>query len=199
MKKNIGLLFVVFFITLYFSPIYALEGEKVWIKYRCFACHGKQGNITVGSTVPRIGGQNQKFVKLALKTYKKAKHRTQFMMVNIAKKMSDAEIKSVADYTAKLQTFVLDPMKNSSSLEGGQLYKTYRCHQCHGKNGIKAKGAMPNLAGQRFGFLKKSIREYRTKNRFNPVMTPRARQIKSEEDIEKISLFLSNIQAPTKK
>lgn len=140
MKKKIGFLFIVSFFILFLNSAYALEGKQVWEKYRCFSCHGKEGNITIGATTPRIGGQNPRFVKLVLKTYKKAKHRTQFMMVNIAKKMSDAEIKSVANYVAKQKTFVLNPLKNSTSIEGGELYKAYQCHQCHGKNGMKGKG-----------------------------------------------------------
>lgn len=175
------------------SSVFALTGEEVWDKFRCNSCHGADGNKTVGTTVPRIGGQNPKFTYNVFKVYKKGKDRSHFMMVKIAQRMSKEEIKSVSKYVGTLKTFVVDPTKNNASSEGEKLFKKYKCASCHGKNGIKAKGNTPHLAGQRYKFLVKTIREYRAKvKRYHRGMTPRAKKIKSEEDIEKIALFLSN-------
>jgi len=171
----------------------ALTGKEVWDKFRCNSCHGADGNKTVGSTVPRIGGQSQKFNYNVLKVYKKGKDRSHFMMVKVAQRMTKAEIKSVSKYVSDMKTFVVDPTKNNASVEGEKLFKKYKCSSCHGKNGVKAKGNTPHLAGQRYKFLVKTIREYRAEvKRYHRGMTPRAKKIKSDEHIDKIATFLSN-------
>lgn len=84
-------------------------GEKIWrggiadkAVPACAGCHSPTG-AGIPSQYPRIGGQHADYVEAQLKNFR-AKTRTNApMMVDIAARMSDDEIKAVADYAAGLR------------------------------------------------------------------------------------------------
>ncbi|HTY98311.1 MAG TPA: c-type cytochrome [Rhodocyclaceae bacterium] len=70
----------------------------------CAGCHGPSG-AGIPAQFPRIGGQYQDYIEVQLKAFR-AGERTNDpnkMMETIALRMTDAEIKAVADYAAGLR------------------------------------------------------------------------------------------------
>ena len=70
----------------------------------CMACHGPAGDGNPAANFPRIAGQHAAYVEKALKDFRDGKRTNdpQRMMQGVADKMSDADIKAVAQYVQGL-------------------------------------------------------------------------------------------------
>ncbi len=70
----------------------------------CMACHGPSGAGNPGAGFPSVNSQYSTYVVKALKDFRSGARTNDagMMMQSIAKKMSDAEIESVAEYVAGL-------------------------------------------------------------------------------------------------
>jgi cytochrome c553/glyoxylase-like metal-dependent hydrolase (beta-lactamase superfamily II) len=55
------------------------------------------------------------------------------------------------------------------------------CVTCHGLTGISENNEWPNLAGQKFGFLLKELRNFRDRKRTNDLMSPTVASLTDEE------------------
>lgn len=67
----------------------------------CAACHGPAGAGNPAAVYPRLGGQNAQYVAAQLKAYRsgqRAGYPAAEVMIQIAERMSDAEIEAVASY-----------------------------------------------------------------------------------------------------
>jgi len=89
----------------------ALEGQKIWRQGNfkkgtpaCAGCHGPSG-AGLPAQYPRLAGQYPEYTELQLKAFR-AEERgndAEKVMRTIAAKLSDAEIKAVAEYAAGLR------------------------------------------------------------------------------------------------
>ncbi|MGV8891950.1 MAG: c-type cytochrome [Burkholderiaceae bacterium] len=68
----------------------------------CAGCHSPNGAGNPGQ-FPRIGGQHQEYTEAQLISFRAGTRSNSVQMTAITKRMSDAEIKAVADYVAGLQ------------------------------------------------------------------------------------------------
>ncbi len=70
----------------------------------CMACHGPAGDGNPAANFPRIAGQHATYVEKALTDFRDGKRTndTARMMQGVADKMSDADIKAVAQYVQGL-------------------------------------------------------------------------------------------------
>jgi cytochrome c553 len=67
----------------------------------CAACHGPTGS-GIPSQYPRLGGQHAEYTETQLKAFRDGGRRNNEPMQQIAARLSDAEIKALADYVAGL-------------------------------------------------------------------------------------------------
>ncbi len=67
----------------------------------CAACHSPNG-AGIPNQFPRIGGQHQDYTTTELTNFRNGTRKNGPMMTTIASRMSDDEIKAVADYIAGL-------------------------------------------------------------------------------------------------
>jgi cytochrome c553 len=84
-------------------------GEKIWrggIAERnvpaCAACHGPTG-AGIPSQYPRLAGQHGDYVEAQMTAFRSGARANAPMMMAIAAKMNDKEIKAVSDYVAGLR------------------------------------------------------------------------------------------------
>ncbi len=83
-------------------------GQKIWrggladrMVPACAGCHGPTG-MGVPAQYPRLSGQHSDYVEAQLVAFRAGKRANSPQMAAIAAKMSDAEIKAVADYATGL-------------------------------------------------------------------------------------------------
>jgi cytochrome c553 len=84
-------------------------GEQIWrggIVAKgvpsCAGCHSPNG-AGIPAQYPRIGGQHAEYTALQLSTFSSGARANNAQMMTIAGKMSEAEMKAVADYAAGLR------------------------------------------------------------------------------------------------
>lgn len=68
----------------------------------CAACHGPTA-AGIPAQYPRIGGQWSEYTEAQLVAFRQGSRKNNPVMTTIAAKMSDAEIKAVADYVAGIR------------------------------------------------------------------------------------------------
>jgi len=68
----------------------------------CAGCHSPTG-AGIPAQYPRIGGQHTDYTEAQLTTFRSGQRANSAQMVSIAAKLSDVEIKAVADYIAGLR------------------------------------------------------------------------------------------------
>ncbi|WP_426101475.1 c-type cytochrome [Massilia sp. TSP1-1-2] len=68
----------------------------------CAGCHGATGS-GIPALFPRLAGQHQDYTVAQLQSFKSGARKNGPMMMTIAKRMSDDEMKAVADYIAGLK------------------------------------------------------------------------------------------------
>lgn len=68
----------------------------------CASCHGANGN-GIPAQFPRLAGQHQDYTISQLQSFKGGARKNSVQMTTLAKRMSDDEMKAVADYIAGLK------------------------------------------------------------------------------------------------
>ena len=146
------------------------NGEK--LSQTCLGCHGAPGLRNPGPVylIPMLGGQNEKYIIDALKAYK-AKTRTHATMQAQASNLSEQDMADIAAY------FSASDGKSRASNVNKRLAakgKTLAgsCAACHGADGAKTvDDATPILAGQYESYILHALKEYRSGDRQNAVMS----------------------------
>ena len=71
----------------------------------CAACHGADGNKTLDNTYPRLAGQYADYIATQLKAFKDGARANDpnGMMRGVATRLTDREIRAVAEYAAGLR------------------------------------------------------------------------------------------------
>ncbi len=70
--------------------------------------------------------------------------------------------------------------------------KSMICASCHGQNGVSSNEMWPNLAGQKEGYLIKTIKAYRDGQRVDPMMAPMVKPL-SDGDIENLAAYYASL------
>ena len=68
----------------------------------CASCHGANAN-GIPAQFPRLAGQHQDYTVAQLQAFKGGQRKNSVQMTTLAKRMSDDEMKAVADYIAGLK------------------------------------------------------------------------------------------------
>jgi cytochrome c553 len=68
------------------------------------------------------------------------------------------------------------------------------CAACHGPAGISGAPAIPNLAGQKAGYLEGQLKAFKAKGRTNAFMNPIAAQL-GDDDIHALALYWASLPA----
>ena len=165
----------------------AQAGAK--LAYTCLGCHGSEGyrNAYPSFRVPKLGGQTQEYLAIALKNYRDG-NRPHPTMRAQAHSLGDQGIEDVAAYIAGIGT---DTVKAGGTKDSG-FDKAQTCVACHGANGISITPAWPTLAGQHEDYLKHALGQYRDGTRVNAVMQAQAAMI-AEADVAMLARYFSRL------
>lgn len=173
---------------------------EVTAKQVCSTCHGMTGNAT-SPNFPRLAGQQAAYLEEQLKNFRD-KHRTdkegQQYMWGLSRKMSDEQIKGLAEYFSK-QKPEPNVSENAISLaQGRTIFESGipdkgvpACLTCHGANG-EGVATFPRLAGQHQNYVVKQLKVFKeTDGRPGTPME----QVAGKLDVNEISAVAAYVQS----
>lgn len=152
----------------------------------CMGCHGiigYQASFPEVHRVPKIAGQNAKYIAAALAAYKKGDRKHPTMHGN-ASSLSDQDMADIAAYyeaQGKTGTAVPAPPPITPPPAIAALVQKGTCTACHGANlTTPIDPSYPKLAGQYPDYLYVALKAYQTENnpqigRSHAIMSPQAK------------------------
>jgi len=177
----------------------------------CIGCHGipeYKASFPDVYRVPKLAGQNAKYIVAALGEYKKGdrKHPT---MHAIAQSLTDQDMADVAAFYeqqgkqdgATATAFSSGPSAPSEAV--AELLKKGNCASCHGENFNKPiDPAYPKLAGQHPDYLFAALKAYQTTNnpyvgRNNPIMMGMAKPF-THAELQQIAKYVGSLPGDVK-
>ena len=159
----------------------------------CIGCHGimdYKTNFPEVYHVPKIAGQNPKYIETVLGEYKKGTRKHPSMR-GIAGSLTEQDIADVAAYYTALGDIKGAPelaaTPPAAKADVAALLQKGACVSCHGDNFSKPiDPSYPKIAGQHPDYLYAALRAYRdnsnhTWGRSNPVMAGMTKQFSNAE------------------
>ncbi|MFA5081425.1 MAG: c-type cytochrome [Hydrogenophilaceae bacterium] len=145
----------------------------------CNNCHGLDG-VSVGATMPSIGGLPRAYLSKIMKEWKYDK-RSAATMNRIVKGFSDDEIDALAAYFAGKRWQPV-PQKSNVVARGRALI-TENCEDCHGITGGDPDIDAPRLNGQWAEYMALELEKYRDEDFVMPhrKMKKAGRQLKPDD------------------
>jgi cytochrome c553 len=172
----------------------------------CLGCHnipGYHASFPEIYHVPKIAGQNAKYIVAALGEYKKGDRKHPSMRA-IAATLSDLDMADVAAYYEQLGKGEPAPAAPPAPPAGvAKLLAQANCASCHGANFSKPiDPSYPKLAGQYADYLDAALKAYQTDGnphigRNNAIMMGMARPF-THPEIKAIAAYVSSLPGEIK-
>ena len=173
----------------------------------CAACHGPDGNSTIGM-YPKIAGQHEGYIYKQLKEFKLAmtsggkEGRMNAVMGGMAMPLSDQDMKDLAAYFAS-QTMTSGSTPEDVIAAGQALYRggdmergIPACQACHGPRGVgHSLAGFPKISFQHPEYIKAQLELFRSGERAND-MNGMMRDIATkltDKDIEVLSKYMAGL------
>lgn len=87
------------------------------------------------------------------------------------------------------------PLAHAKDIEAGKARATEVCAACHGANGVSVSADIPNLAGQKAGYLGTQLKAFKSGARKNPLMNAIATQL-LPADIDNVTAYFASLTGP---
>lgn len=159
----------------------------------CLACHGEKG-ISETTEVPSLAGMPANFTLIQLFLFRQ-KTRQVEIMNDLAKDMTDDDLRKFSEYFAKLpppkSTDAPDPA--IAARAQAVIAKSY-CASCHNPD-FSGREQMPRLAAQREDYLLKAMRDYKAAKRpgYDATMDEVIRPV-TDADIVDLAHYLARLR-----
>jgi cytochrome c553 len=130
----------------------------------CFGCHGEHGQSQTENT-PSLGAQQAPYALIQLFMFRE-KLRTFDPMNEVAKSLTDDDLRNFSDFLAKLPA----PQPSADAPDSARMQKALaiinqnHCNSCH-KADFSGADNVPRIADQREDYLAKTLREYKDNTR----------------------------------
>jgi len=130
----------------------------------CLACHGERGQSETENT-PSLGGQQAPYALIQLFMFRE-KLRTNEIMNEMAKPLSDDDLRAFSDFIARLPKPAPpeDAGDPARMLRGQAAAQQHRCGTCHNPD-FSGKENVPRIANQREDYLARTLAEYKSNTR----------------------------------
>jgi len=169
----------------------------------CMTCHGAKGEGQAAAGFPRLAGQGQAYLLKQLQAFTGGQRKNP-VMAPIARSLSAAQMRDIADYYASLpgwkQTNAPDAASASYAqglriaTEGDWTKEMPACFACHGIAGEGVPPHFPALAGQPMAYTQTQLNAWRKAQRTNDplgLMQAVAEKM-SDAEIAAVSRYLEN-------
>jgi cytochrome c553 len=130
----------------------------------CMACHGDRGQSENENT-PSLGAQQAPYTLIQLYMFRE-KLRTNEIMNEMAKPLSDDDLRTFSDFIAKVAK-PAPPAEagDAARMQRGQAAaQLHRCNTCHNPD-YSGKENVPRIGNQREDYLAKTLAEYKSNAR----------------------------------
>ena len=159
----------------------------------CIACHGPEGVPGVPQ-FPILAGQHLHYLYVQLKDYKSG-FRANPIMQPIASGFEKSEMLLIAEYFSKKSwpeepSLAPDPTAKNLALT---VINAGQCVACH-LGGFEGNSRVPRLAGQNYEYLRTTLMQFKTKERGNSPAKGSLMASFSDEEIDRVSRYLSSLQ-----
>ena len=161
-----------------------LSGRK--LSEKCATCHGDDGNADAADT-PSLAGQDARYFVKAMNQYLEGERQEESMFKAVDGLSEQDMLDLAAFYAAR------EPARRNVRTPLTAAEWTHRCERCHGMDGNSTDPRFPMLAGQKKGYLAKSMRAYASNVYDNSTMHAMADPL-SESDIESIVVYFASQQ-----
>lgn len=182
----------------------AKAGEKK--NAMCIGCHGIEGyraSFPQIYNVPKISGQNGKYIAAALNAYRQG-DRKHPSMRGIAGSLTDQDIADLAAYyEASGKEAATAAAPAAAELPAPLKDKMAACVACHGTNfNNTTDPANPRLAGQHADYLAAALQAYKVKDkqvvgRSNATMVGMAAML-SDAEVKQVAAYLAGLPGELK-
>src|SRR5262249_44600515 len=131
---------------------------------QCLDCHGAKGQSETENT-PSLGAQQAPYVLIQLYMFRE-KLRTNEIMNDMAKPLTDDDLRTFSDFIARLpKPAPPTDTADAARMERGQLAASqHRCNTCHNPD-YSGKENVPRIGNQREDYLAKTLAEYKSNAR----------------------------------
>jgi cytochrome c553 len=160
----------------------------------CLACHGEKG-VSETPEVPSLAGMPANFTLIQLYLFREKMRKIEIMN-DVAKGMTDDDLRKFGDYFAKLAPprAAGEPADPVIAARAQAVIARTHCASCHNPD-FSGREQMPRLAAQREDYLLKSLRDYKTGQRpgYEATMDDVMRSV-SDADIVDLAHYLSRLR-----
>ena len=172
----------------------------------CIGCHGipgYQSSFPEVYRVPKISGQNAKYIAAALTAYKKGERKHQTMR-GIADTLNEQDIADLAAYYEQHgKTEAVTAAPKAANEKVTALLQKGACVSCHGANFSQPLDpSYPKIAGQHKDYLYVALKSYKVENqstwgRSNGIMGGIAKQY-SNAELKALAEYIADQQGELK-
>jgi cytochrome c553 len=158
----------------------------------CFACHGPDGNSTVGE-YPILAGQSWRYIYIELKDFKEGRRKDE-QMSPMAAQLSTEDMMLLGEFFAAQKQAPIKIQVDSAKVDAGRkISDAVLCPMCH-LGGFVGQNEIPRVAGQWPQYIKKQLADFKARRRTNDAgnMTSIAATL-SDADIENLSQYIGNL------
>lgn len=138
----------------------------------CVACHGPNGNSTIGQ-FPKLAGQHSAYLVKQLTDFQSSK-RKDATMAGLVANLSNTDMVDLGAFFAQ-QTIQVGKADESKFSIGEKIYRgglpdkaVAACMGCHGPNGIgNPPASFPAVGGQHATYVVKTLKDFKSETRTN--------------------------------
>jgi cytochrome c553 len=174
-----------------------IPAGKTFAERECKGCHGLDGK-GAAPAIPHLAAQREHYLIAALHAYKDGK-RTHAALKDMAKQMTEADVRNISAFYARLPPVASAPEKDAQQGSPYEQGKTLAaaCAKCHGEDGNSQSPGTPGLAGQQPRYFVTALQEYLAGERKKSPMHPMLPGL-SRFDMENLALYFAS-QTPVKR
>ena len=160
----------------------------------CLGCHGEKGQSQI-ENIPSLGAQQPAYGLIQLFMFRE-KLRSFEPMNEMAKALSDDDLRSFSDFIAKLpKPAPPDDAGDPARMARAKALATqFRCNSCH-RPDFSGGDNVPRIANQREDYLAKTLAEYKDNSRhgYDGTMADVMGSV-SPEQIADLAYFLARLR-----
>ncbi|AOE86018.1 c-type cytochrome [Pseudomonas sp. TCU-HL1] len=178
----------------YYSDYEANGGPWPQIQDSCALCHGVRGQPRDGQYAA-LAGQPAVYIEAQLHAFADGR-RHSAQMGPLAANLSDAQIKSLADYFSRQAADTTEaPEQDSARAQSGQATVAAKgCIACHGAN-LSGRPLGPRIAGQGEGYLLDQLKAFKQGQRQDPTRAMNAMAgVLTDDEIKATAHYLAGLK-----